>query len=547
MNTNMDLRGLAIDRRDTERPAISGRRHVLTRYVLPLTLIFGFLTLLLWAARDMIVPAQPVTVIPVFATTSHDEPAGTPLFRAAGWVEPRPTPVRVAALAAGVVEKLLVVEDQVVRAGETIAELVKDDARLTRDRALANLDLRLAELEEAQAALDAARTRFEQPVHWDAAISEAQSLLARLNTEIKNLPFEIRRAEADLEAARQVHENKVAARGVVAGVEIDIAKSKVDAARALVEELHGRRASLMNEQEALRQRCHALRTQRKLLVDETQAKEAAMAKTQAAQARVAQARAALEEAELQLQRMTVVSPMDGRVFRLVAHQGARIGGSAQHSEHDSSTVVTLYNPDMLQVRVDVRFDDIPKVSMSQPVEIHNPTIAKPIKGAVLFISSEADIQKNTLQVKVAIPDPPSVFKPSMLVDVTFFSPPTRAEEDPAQGPVAAQQGQSRFYVPEQLILNEDGAQYVWLVDPSAQVARKTKVQTGNARREGLVEVADGLTITSRLIASGHDQLTDGCRIRISGESQVFEDSTPGPAQGAAATDVGQPPRHDPGL
>ena len=43
-------------------------------------------------------------------------------------------------------------------------------------------------------------------------------------------------------------------------------------------------------------------------------------------------------------------------------------------------------------------------------------------GTVLFISSEADIQKNTLQVKVAIPDPPDVFKPEMLVDVTFLAP-----------------------------------------------------------------------------------------------------------------------------
>ena len=79
---------------------------------------------------------------------------------------------------------------------------------------------------------------------------------------------------------------------------------------------------------------------------------------------------ALAEAKLRLDRMTIRAPIDGRVFRLIAHPGARIGGAMVHStEHDGSTVVTLYRPKMLQVRVDVRFEDIPKVGLNQLVEI----------------------------------------------------------------------------------------------------------------------------------------------------------------------------------
>ena len=37
-----------------------------------------------------------MTVVPVFVTRSAAERVGTALFKAAGWVEPRPTPVRVA-------------------------------------------------------------------------------------------------------------------------------------------------------------------------------------------------------------------------------------------------------------------------------------------------------------------------------------------------------------------------------------------------------------------------------------------------------------------
>lgn len=197
---DVDLRELAIERGGTSQPSMRTRRHVLTRYVLPLILILGFLSLILWASRDLIFPPTEVMVVPVFSTTAEVRQEGTPLFQAAGWIEPRPTPVRVAALAPGVVEKLLVVEDQLVKAGDPIAVLVKDDAKLVYHRALADLELRQAELDEAHAAYIAAETRFEQPVHLESALGEAAASLAKIETVWKNLPFETRRAEADYEA-----------------------------------------------------------------------------------------------------------------------------------------------------------------------------------------------------------------------------------------------------------------------------------------------------------------------------------------------------------
>ena len=509
----VDLRELAIDRSDTGQPRLRIRPHVLTRYVLPLVLIVGFLSLVAWASRDIVFPPQAVTVVPVFSTYAEVRREGTPLFKAAGWIEPRPTPVRVAALAPGVVEELLVVEDQPVKAGESIAELVKDDAKLAHDRALANLKLREAELEETKAARTAAETRFKQPVHLEAALGEAEASLAKIETQLNNLPFLTRRAKADQEAVQKDYEGKVAAEGVVAGVEIDIAKSKFESARALVEELHDRADSLANEKAALTQRRDALRTQLELLTDEIKAKGESEAKFKAAAARVEQAGVAVAVTELRLDRMTVKSPIDGRVFRLIGHPGARIGGGGgmtQMSGHDGSTIVTLYRPNMLQVRVDVRFEDIPKVSLNQPVEIDNPALSSPLIGKVLFISSEADIQKNTLQVKVEIPTPPPVFKPEMLVDVTFLAPKERERTTETSEEL-------RLYVPRQLIQQDETGSFVWLADQSDGVARKTPIQTGMLGSNGLVEITSGLTISSRIVVSGADGLQDGNRIRVTGE------------------------------
>lgn len=514
MSNEVDLRELAIDRGESGQP-IATRRHLVTRYVLPLALVLGFLSLVAWAAKDVVFPPKPVTVVPVLSTRSRIRVEGTPLFNAAGWIEPRPTAVRVAALAPGVIERLLVVEDQRVDKGEPIAELVKDDAKLARDGALAALALCEAEIDEANAALTAARTRLEKPVHLQAILSDAEAALAKVGTELSNLPFASRRAEAEWLAARKDLDGKLAAQAVVAGIEIDIAKSKADSAKALVEELELRSESLENEQAALARCRDALKTQLELLADEKRARDVAVAKVKAAEARGALARVTLAERDLRLDRMTVRAPIAGRVVRLIGNPGTRIGGGmTQMTGHDGSTVVTLYRPNMLQVSVDVRFEDL-KVDLkrNQPVEINNPALTAPLMGKVLFVSSEADKQKNTLQVKVEIPNPPEVFKPEMLVDVTFLAPKTPKQNDESSDVL-------RLYLMEGLVHQDEAGSFVWLADQSAGIARKTRVQAGPAAPNGLVEITSGLTPSSRVVVEGAD-IQDGERIKVTREDATL--------------------------
>jgi HlyD family secretion protein len=524
MSAEVDIKQLAIVRDETAVPKLRARRrHLVSRYVIPGVLLVGFLSLVAWASRDTLLPPQPVWVVPVLASQSAVQSAGTPLFQAAGWIEPRPTPIRVAALAPGVVEQLLVVEDQAVTAGEPIAELIKQDAKLAYDGAAANLKLREAEVAEAQASVDAARTRFEQPVHLEAALSEANAALAAVETELRNLPFATRRAEAQLRFAIADHQGKQASRGAVSGRSIQEAKSAHDMAQAQVEELRSRAESLAAQTDALTQRRNALQTQLKLLADEKHAKDGSEAKFQAANARLEQAKVALAEAKLRLDRMTVHAPIAGRVYQLIGYPGTTLtGGMGTVAGTDGSTVVTLYRPDRLQVRVDVRFADIPKVALGQPVTINNPALPHPITGNVLFISSEANIQKNTLEVKVAIDSPSDVLKPEMLVDATFLAP------KPAES-LSAESEETRLYVPRQLVLSDDAGSYLWIADQSAGVARKTLVTTGGAASGGLVEITSGVKIGARVIARGYENLTDGARITV-----VSEDAQTGEGGSSAA-------------
>jgi HlyD family secretion protein len=430
MSSEVDIKRLAIVRGHAATAARPSRqRHLVSRYVIPGALVVGFLSLLAWAARDFIRPPHSVWVVPVLASQSTVENEGTPLFQAAGWVEPRPTLIRIAAISPGVVERLLVVEDQLVKAGEPVAELVKADAELARDAAHAELSLRQAEVLEAH---------------------------------------------ANLEAATAVYNAKQAASGVVAARTIQEAKS---------------------------------------------ARDAAQAKIAAAEARVRIAEVVLAETKLRLARMTVRAPVGGRVYQLMTTPGSTLsGGMGQGQSPDSSTLVTMYQPEMLQIRADVRFEDIPKVSLGQKVTINNPALAEPIAGQVLFVGSEANIQKNTLEVKVALDTPAAVLKPEMLVEVTYLAPKIAADD----GEVSETM---RLYVPQQLVEQGEGGAFVWVADQSAGIARRTPIKTGGAAAGGLVEVNQGLDAGSRLVARGSEGLTDGQRIHVESEVTAATAST----------------------
>lgn len=510
----VDLSQLAVERHAPAGLPVGARKNILSRYVLPSVLALGFLALIFWASYDFIFPAKEVRVIPVFATQAEVRVEGSSLFNAAGWIEPRPTSIRVAALAGGVVEQLLVVEDQLVDAGQPVALLIKEDAQLAFDRCVADRELAEAELQQAKATLVAATTRFEQPVHLQASLAKADSELAKIETMLKNLPFETKRAESRLNFARRDFDrNTSAGTRAVSRREIDQSKTDFETAQAMLQELRDRNASLQREAKATDQRREALSVQLQLLADEIEARDRAKAQVAIGEAGVKQMRVAEAEAKLRLDRMTIKAPVAGRVYQLIGLPGARVGEGVMTAMdgHDGATIISMYQPESLQIRVDVRFEDIPKVSLGQPVRIENAALTQPIVGSVLFISSEADIQKNTLQVKVAIDEASEFFKPEMLVDVTFLAPKRAANI------TESSKQEMKLYLPEKHVVSIDGSPAVWIADQSSGRANLVKISLGNAINGGLVEVTDGLNVGSRIITSGADGLRNGDRIRMAGE------------------------------
>ncbi len=524
----LDLKQLAVRRNGDGAARIVPKRRIVSRYVLPAVLVLGFAGVFGWAARDAYLPRKPVTVAPVLVSLADVQTAGTPLFNAAGWIEPRPTPIRVAALAEGVVEELLVVEDQAVQAGEPIARLVAADARLALDQAKAVERLKQAEVEQARAALTAAQTNFDIPAHLELPLAEAEAQLSAIQTELSNLPNQLARAEARLRLAKIDRESKQAARDSLPPILVERAQSEFDAAQAEVTEFSQRRPVLEQQRDALQRRRDAASKRLELKTDERQALSTAQAALAAAEARQEEAQVAVATAQLRFDRMTIPAPVAGRVLNLISMPGAQLmSGVSLADGKDSNTVVTMYEPERLQVRVDVRFEDLPRVGRDQPVLIASPAVKEPMRGKVLFLTGFANIQKNTLEVKVTLDNPPTVLKPEMLVDVTFLAPETDAPQDVSEE-------EYHLFVPRPLVQSGAGGTFVWVADIAEGVARRVPVTTGGIETPTLIEVTQGLTAASRLITSGHESLQEGDRIEVTGEDAVFgERSTGSPIRESA--------------
>jgi multidrug efflux pump subunit AcrA (membrane-fusion protein) len=462
MSPNVDLSQLAVRRHEAPSAVkVSRPRHLGLRIFLPGVVLVGFLAVVIWAARDRLLPARPVTVASVVTTSTEIQNEGTPMFQAAGWIEPRPTPVLVPALTEGVVEKLLVVEGQRIEAGQEVAKLIQEDAQLALQTAQADLELRQAEVESARTALAVTRTM---------------------------LPFQLKAARSRLDLAQERFDSQKRAfeQGASPLLMVPHAKSELDLAASAVAEVEIRAGTL--KEAGLRPFAEA------------------EAVVKAAVARSRQAEIAVATARLRLDRTIVRSPVAGQVIALLARPGQRLMGQAPLGMPEASTVISMFDPSMVQVRADVRLEDVPRVQVGQRVQIGTPVTAAPLDGEVLQMTSQADIQKNTLQVKVAVKAPPPTLRPDMLVEATFLAPPAAKAAESAEQLL-------RVLIPKQLVESAEGGACVWTADLANKVARKKAVKLGRASGD-FVEVTSGLNPADRLIVDGRQGLSDGERIAV---------------------------------
>lgn len=434
--------------------------------LLAIAIPVGLAAVLWFVFREQLVRAVPVETGLVILLEQERGDSSTLasgsdniLFQASGWVEPDPWQINVAVKVDGFIEQVFIKEGEPVTNGQLVATLDPTDARL-------NLEVARANTRKHEAALAAQKNAA------NAAGKQAEAA-----------QFRVEAAVARATGGRDIWERfSTTSSNVISLTE------RVMAKQTLIE--------LEAEEEAARAALKALD-----------------AKTIEAQSQVGVAEAALasirkqqEVAELALERTEIRTEAAGIILHRYVNPGDKRRAAAD--DPNSAIIASIYNPEQLQVRVDVPLAEAGKLIVGQSARIYTAMLpGRQFTGRVTRIIGQADLQRNTLQAKVALEAPDARLRPDVLCRVEFRDIGNAATANSPNGSGHA------LWIPERALDSVALEQTVWVVDSLSQTATERTIKLTSAKRPGFQQVADGLRANEVVVLTGKEALTEGARVK----------------------------------
>lgn len=517
-NAHPDLEAL---RRSEPTPPPRGRGRGARLAVI--ALVLGVLVTAFAVLRPVLFPAplvRTVAVLPAAAGDDAPRTAGETL-QDVGWLEAHPFPTTVRPLVRGVLDELRVLEgDRVVKDETVIGRLRNLEIENAYEEAQALLSVAEARVRRTRSALAVARSLLEQKLDLRRAVADVEGALAAARAEVLRLEAKQREAEAAVATAEvEVRaQERLKQGGGDTPVAYERAVARRREAQTKVEEME--RAIQRAQADVARHEALG-RIAREGVEDPRDLAGTVEIATEAhvlAEAEKARAEVAVAIAKRNVDHLTVKAPIDGVVMRLESAPGAVVGPAGEYKEGDESgpgstsrlnrmtgSLVSLYDPARLQVRVDVLYAQVANIGKGSTISFTVDAIpGKTFEGELDRLVHEADINQNALQVKIRVVDPDPRMRPEMLCRVQFET----AEKDVAAG--APGPRVARFRVPDEAV--RDGA--VFVHDPTeGGRARRVPVRTLSSA-DGFTLVEGELGISSKVIL---DAIGDGEKVRIHDE------------------------------
>jgi len=465
----------------TSGPQTHGRPKRVPSWLLPVGLALGFLAVFALLFGSRLLPAFKVQTAPVVTlrqtteasapipstnetTSSPALPTGPLLFQASGWIEPDPYTTFVPTLIDGVINEVHVLEGQPVTKEQLLATLIDDDAKLDLQQAkqrVASLESKrtahCAAIPVLEAEQEAARKKVAAE---EALLAELQDSARRLSSVSSRAVSEMALTQAKLQVTRQ--------------------EAAVAEAEAAIPGLDAQIAQIEDQRVAIDNEIHEAETER-------------------------------DRRQLALDRTTITAPMDGIVLRLHAAPGKkRMLGM---DDPESAVIVELYDPQKLQARIDVPLNEAAALAVGQPVKFTTDLLPDlSLTGTVSRITGEADLQRNTLQVKVAVHNPDPRLRPEMLVRAEFYNGGTSSASIPnSDFRTPHSQNRLALYAPKAALFDRSGkSAKAWLAINGHAELRS--VNLGVEERDDHLLVLEGLHSGDQLILPPHAKLSEGKRI-----------------------------------
>ncbi len=198
--------------------------------------------------------------------------------------------------------------------------------------------------------------------------------------------------------------------------------------------------------------------------------------------------ARLEEINAKINDLKILAPFDGITGVKSFSEGSLV--------KPGDVITTLYDIKKLKIQAKVPEKFINKINDKTIFSLRSSIDSDMnIKGKVSIIDPLIDDETRTFKIIGIINNPNSLLKPGLMVNLTFnFN------------------DRESFFIRENAVFNQDNITYVYLVNKKNTVLKK-KVNIG-LRKDGLVEIIDGLSSFDLVVYEGINKIKEGTPVKI---------------------------------
>jgi membrane fusion protein (multidrug efflux system) len=209
-----------------------------------------------------------------------------------------------------------------------------------------------------------------------------------------------------------------------------------------------------------------------------------------------EARLALAKTELNLARQNlldhrIISPIEGIINLKIASLGEHVNVAPKDE------ILKIVQMDPLDLEFYVPENWVGKVRLADKIQFSVKAFSQEKFGAIIqFISPTADPSTRNIRMKAIVRNPHDRLKPGFFAEVS----------------VQTGGNPNAIVIPESALVSQEGKFFSFVVRDG--IAHRREVETG-LRFEGKVEILEGIQKGERVVTVGHEQLSDGMKVRIS--------------------------------
>jgi len=208
-----------------------------------------------------------------------------------------------------------------------------------------------------------------------------------------------------------------------------------------------------------------------------------------ARANLNAAQAALDTTQVSLRDGTLLAPISGIVAKRHALPGEKVAVEQQ--------VLTIVDLAALELAGNVGTHEVARIAPGMPVQVQVEGMTQAVVGRIARIAPAAEPGTRSIGVTIALANPQEALRAGQY----------------ALARVTLADDADRLTLPSSAVGNTSGQDHVWVIESGVLARRAITVGRRDAR-EGRVEVLQGVTPASQVLAARFDNLREGAKAHV---------------------------------